>query len=458
MLRDYQARAVSGVQSAWQSHNAVLLVSPTGSGKTKTAVLGVMRPAVLRGQNVLFVVQLRQVVRQTAKELEQEGLPHGILMAGHKPKSATIQVASVQTIAARQTLDLPRFDLVVIDECQHAVADQYRKLLERVRAKNPAVKVLGLSATPIRGDGKGLGVEAGGIFESLVLAVQPPDLMRLGFLCPVVMYGVSPDDLGKLKVDPKTSDYDETQLSALMRQSRLVGEAVEHYRQRADGQRCIVFCVDVAHTQVVAEQYRTAGYKTAVTTAKTPHGERQRILQSFQSGEIKILVNCDVYTEGFDEPLIGCVQVLRPTRSLSRWLQAAGRGLRPITPEYKRALAEKGISVPAKPHVVLLDHGGNVQRHGSPLDARLWTLAGHDTSRAAQEKIEEQNAARVLKCKCGALVMVTQSTCTACGEPVKKPEKPPASAVEVLQGRLVQLLTGNTALAPGVAPTVTVIA
>ena len=448
-LRPYQSAAVNRLHALWQKHDAVLLVSPTGSGKTRLAVWGVMRPAVVKGKRILFVVQLRQVVKQTAADVEAEGMPHAIFMAGHKTATAPVQIATIQTLAARKETPLPAFDLIIIDECQHALSGQYRSLLERARKANPRVKVLGLTATPIRGDGKGLGVADGGVFEVMDVVVQPPQLVAQKFLVPVVMWGVATDDLDKLRVDPRTADWDERDLSRLMRRTRYVGEAVETYRQRAKGLRCIVFCVDVAHVQAVADEYKKAGIPCETTTASTPHGERKAILQRFRRGETLILCNCDVYTEGFDEPLIGAVQVLRPTRSLARWLQAAGRGLRPVSPELANECRQQGIPVPDKRHLILLDHGGNVHRHGSPLDAREWTLEGHDTSEAAHEARERAATARVSTCpKCESLVMRGQTTCAHCGAAL------PQRAAEVMAGTLVRLLTSGGVLAPGQEPDV----
>ncbi len=446
-LRPYQVSAVARLNDLWRQHNAVLLVAPTGSGKTRLAVWGVMRPAVVRGQRILFVVQLRQVVKQTAADVAAEGMPHAIYMAGIKGGTAPVQIATVQTLAARSSEPLPQFDLIIIDECQHALSGQYRSLLERARKANPRVKVLGLTATPIRGDGKGLGVSDGGVFEAMHVVVQPPELVAQKFLVPVVIFGVAAHDLDKLRVDPRTADYDERDLSQLMRRTRYVGEAVETYKQRASGLRCIVFCVDVAHVNAVADEYRKANIRCETTTAKTPYGERRAILERFRRGETLVLVNCDVYTEGFDEPLIGAVQILRPTRSLSRWLQAAGRGLRPVSSEMAQECRAAGITVPDKRHLILLDHGGNVHRHGSPLDAREWSLEGHDTTDAAQEAREKSASDRVSKCPaCDALVMRGQLKCANCGASLSQ------RAAEAVAGRLVQLLTGGGMLAPGQEP------
>jgi len=287
------------------------------------------------------------------------------------------------------------------------------------------------------------------VFEAMEIVIQPPQLVEQGYLVPVVMWGVAAHDLDKLRVDPRTADYDERDLSQLMRRTRYVGEAVETYKQRASGLRCIVFCVDVAHVEAVASEYKRAGIPCETTTAKTPHGKRREILERFRRGQTLVLCNCDVYTEGFDEPLIGAVQVLRPTRSLSRWLQAAGRGLRPIAPELAATCRNDGIAVPVKRHLLLLDHGGNIHRHGSPLDAREWSLEGHDTTEAAHEARETAARERVSACpECGAVSLRGQVKCVNCGALL------PQRGTEAIAGKLVRLLTGGHTLSPGEEPKV----
>jgi len=420
-LRGYQRQAVEAVRrSVSRGNRGVLVVAPTGAGKTHMTVGGIIAPELARGRRVVFVVHLREVIDATSRRLAAMDLPHGVIMAGRKPdRRAPVQVCSLQTLDRRA--DYPDADLVIIDECHRAASSQYRRLAE----KYPRARILGLTATPTRLDGRPLSPPSAP-FTELVQAVQPSTLIAGGYLVPSVVYGADAPDLAALKTDPRTHDYRRRELSAAMQaKPSYIGDAVQNWRHHAQGKRTITFSVDRRHGQSVCKAFQSAGVPSAYVDGSTPVRERQRALDRLRSGDVRVLVNVDVYTEGFDEPLIECVQVLRPTLSLARWIQMAGRGARIITPEYAASCKRDGIAVPAKQRMLVLDHGGNAQRHGLPLDDRDWSLDG-------EVKLSRSFAPErpLVRCeKCGAMKREGRP-CPGCNA---RPDAPPAFVPAILR-------------------------
>lgn len=411
-LRDYQRKAADAVHAKMRAGNArVVVISPTGSGKTVLAVAGIVQPRVLRGERWGFVVHLREVVDQACSRLEDIGMTPGVIMASRKPNPrADVQVCSIQTLAARK--NYPDLDGLIIDECHRSSAPMYRKLVERY----PNIPIIGLTATPVRADGKGLGPPHGPFTDKLEV-ITPSELVRRGNLVPTVVFGADTPDLDKLRVDAKTRDFDQRQAGEIYtKNAKYVGDAVDQWQKHANGLRTVTFCSTRAHAQAVSRAFTQRGIPSAVVDGKTPKRERAKRLEQLKRGELVVLVNVDVFTEGFDEPLLGCVQVLRPTLSLGRWIQMAGRGLRPITDRELRWCREHKVAPPRKPHVIILDHGGNVQRHGFPTDDRHWSLEPQDVSAKAMDQKFARNRERVWRCPaCGAVATIEDARCNHCG-------------------------------------------
>lgn len=416
-LRPYQRKGVSAVRRAFSSgHQGVLVVSPTGSGKTFFTGLGLILPAAANNKRVIFCVHLREVVDAASRVLTELGVPHGVIMAGRNPDpSAPVQVISIQTVTARGSY--PPADLVIIDEAHRAAAGQYKKLVERY----PRAKILGLTATPIRTDGQPL-CPPSAPFTELVELVTPPELVEDGFLVDVEAYGADAPDVEELRIDPKTKDYDRSQAGKLYTSTpKLVADPVDEWLARARGLRTIAFACNRTHGRALEEAYLRRGVRAAYVDGTTSLRTRKETLRKLRFHELDVLVNIDVFTEGWDEPLLGCVQLVRPTASLARYIQAAGRGLRPITDKERRWCRENDLPVPRKERVVLLDHGANLNRHGFPTDARDWALdpkdespfasfgmgngRGHGGSRMQMwtcSKCGRANPLRVMRCSCGA--------------------------------------------------------
>ena len=348
-LRGYQDRAIDAVRSAMQQGaRAPLLCLPTGGGKT-VILATIAAQAAARGRHVLILVHRRELIHQTASKLAWAGLDHGIIAAGHPASDHAVQIASVQTLVRR----LSRMDwapsLVIIDEAHHAAAGSWRQILNHW----PDAYRLGVTATPCRLDGRGLSKA----FDHLVMGPSVADLVFWKFLSPARIY--APPVVADLSVvRRRAGDYANDQAAAAMDRPTVTGDAIAHYQRLAAGQQAIAFCCNVAHAVSVCDAFKTAGISAALLLGGT--GARDQVVADFAVARIRILVTVDVVSEGFDVPAASCAILLRPTQSLGLYLQQVGRVLRPA---------------PGKDAALILDHVGNVTRHGFPDDPREWSLA-----------------------------------------------------------------------------------
>ena len=348
-LRGYQDRAIDALRSAFQSGaKAPLLCLPTGGGKT-IILASIAAQAAARGRQVLILVHRRELIHQTASKLAWAGLDHGIIAAGHPASDHAVQIASVQTLVRR----LSRMDwapsLVIIDEAHHAAAGSWRQILEHW----PDAYRLGVTATPCRLDGRGLS-EA---FDHLVHGPSVADLVFWRFLSAARIY--APPVVADLSgIRKRAGDYANDQAAAAMDRPTVTGDAIAHYQRLAAGQQAIAFCCNVAHAVSVCDAFKTAGISAALLLGST--GNRDQVVADFAAGIVRVLVTVDVVSEGFDVPAASCAILLRPTQSLGLYLQQVGRVLRPA---------------PGKDAALILDHVGNVTRHGFPDDPREWSLS-----------------------------------------------------------------------------------
>jgi len=385
-LRSYQEEAVEAVRRAYvDGCRRVLFVLPTGGGKT-VVFSHITQSAAARGNRVLLLVHRVELLDQASRSLGAMGVRHGVIAAGRSMNlSAPVQVASVQTLARRlHHLPHDHFQLAIVDESHHATAGTWSKTLQHFSH----ARVLGVTATPCRADGRGLGE----MFDEMVLGPSSAWLTEQGYLAASRVFA-PPIGFSAKGLRKRMGDFDMKQASEELGGRSIMGDAVSHYRKHLEGQTAIAFCCSVAHAEAVAEAFRGQGVNAASIDGSMDAATRRGLLEALGSGELKVLTSCSLIGEGVDVPSVaGCI-LLRPTQSLSLHLQMIGRCLRP----------QEGKTS------VILDHVGNIQRLGHHLDEQEWTLDG-------VKKKERDSAPSVKVCpKCFAAMGSRASECEECG-------------------------------------------
>lgn len=428
-LREYQLDLIDRVKDSMARGNRrVLMQLGTGGGKTLIAS-EFLKQYSYEGYDSLFLADRRKLIDQTGEKLAGYGVDHGIIMAGRKPDfDAAVQVASIQTLYMRaiknQVMALPEVQLIVLDEAHKSLGSQYYEL---VMEYYPDAYVLGLTATPVRSDGRGLGE----MYDDLVLGPSVDTLVDDKFLVPMRYYAPSQPDMEYLDsiYDKQKGDYNETKLGKYMEDNKpLIGDVVKHYQRLAGDRQAVVFASSVRHSMYLAEKFNEAGIPAEHIDGETYHHERERIYEDVHSGKTKVLTNCAVLIEGWDEPQISACILARPTKSVATYLQMAGRVLRPF---------------PGKEDAILIDHSGAVREHGFVSDDRPWSLDATETLSERMEAIEEgfddqQEAEeeRIVCESCGTAYKGRRQ-CPECGwEPPKRKSK----SERVLEAELEEVL------------------
>lgn len=350
-LRDYQQKLISdGMFHLGNGVGRILLQLPTGGGKGRI-LPRLARMMSERGLHVLAVAHRAELVDQICRALDDEDTQYGRVQPGWPMLRLSVQVGMVQTVARRlHKVRAP--DIILVDEAHHMPAGQYQAML----AEWPHAKLIGLTATPVRTDKTDLD----DFFDELVLGPTTRDLIGRGYLADYHYYMPSPD-FDAAGIGTQMGDYKTRDALKAMEKAKIVGDAVAHYRQHLLGRPAIAFCMGVEHTHAVAKQFTDAGFRAAGVDGKMDMSLRRARLKALADGELDVLTAADVVSEGVDIPLVAGAIMLRPTCSLSLFLQQVGRALR-IKPDGSKA--------------IILDHVGNAKRHGLPADPRNWTLSG----------------------------------------------------------------------------------
>lgn len=374
-LRDYQQGAVERMIDVIDRRP--ILVAPTASGKTVQAVAIVER----LGVPTLWLAHRKELIDQAAHRLEAHGVTCGIIMADYAPTpSAQVQVASIQTLIRR---DKPKAELIVVDECHHATAASYQIIFEAY----PAARIIGLTATPFRLDGRGLG----DLFSQLVIGAYADELCATGVLQrPKVWASKSPDLRGMRIV---RGDYSIAALAERTNTVELNADIVETWQKRAVGQRTVAFAVDIAHSIAITNAFCEAGISAEHLDGSTPYNIRAAILSRLARGKTLVVSNCMVLTEGWDLPALECAIIARPTASLNLHLQMIGRVMR---------------ACEGKDGAIVLDHAGNHHVHGLVTRRLNYSLDG--------EKVGRNEPLGLRRCReCGLLFEIYLDACPECG-------------------------------------------
>ena len=393
-----------------------MIYSPTGSGKTEIG-MALIRGARLKHKRVAFLANRVHLIEQTSKRFAKSKIPHGIIQGDNtRDVFESVLVASIQTVARR---GLPDVDLVIIDEA-HAVAGSkdYRAVI--AAAKCP---VIGLSATPFsRGLGKHYAELGGHLFEQMVIAATIPELIADGFLVDVDVYAPSEPDMTGIKQSRNTfgeMDYSDADVGRAVDKPELVGDIVKHWFRLAKGTPTVCFAANIAHSMRIVEQFRAAGVAAEHIDCYTKDDERQAILRRIETGETQVICNVGILAEGWDFPACKTLILARPTRSLIRHIQMAGRVLRPHH---------------SKERALILDHSGTVPRLGFPTDEFPLEL---DDGKPRQQKAGQKDQAERLPKPCPSCSYVKPAgvhQCPVCDfAPAKR------SDIETAEGELVLL-------------------
>ena len=345
-----QAAWIAGLSSAFGQHRRVLGVACTGFGKT-VCFSEIVRRTVDRGHSVVVLAHRIEIVRQIGRALARSGVAFGWVLPGQATPGERVLVGMVQTIANRLGAIAPP-KLLVVDEAHHATAGSYARITDAWKDSY----VLGVTASPARTDGRGLG----DAFDALVEGPPMEELIARGRLSGFD-YFAPPVTANLAGVTTRAGDYAQDQLAAAMDQRSVTGDAVRTYAHRLAGRPAIAFCVSVDHAHHVAQQFAEAGWKAESVDGSTDADVRADRIAAIGDGRLNVLTSCDIISEGTDIPVVAGAILLRPTQSLIVYLQQVGRVLRP-KPDNSRA--------------VILDHCGNVLNHGMPDQPREWTLEG----------------------------------------------------------------------------------
>lgn len=417
MLRPYQAAAVDGLRQLYAAGNtAPLFVLPTGGGKTYV-FCHIAQNITKRRKRAIILVHRQELLMQASRSLRSIGVTHGLIAPGFRDTRDPIMVGSVQTLRMRLKKMTPEqiaafydFDLVILDEAHHAAAGSWKYIIDHLSTS----KLLGVTATPCRTDGKGLGKNAGGVFDAMIEGPTIRELIDLGYLVPPVVYA-PPSQIDLSGVRMRGGDYNAKQLTGAVDKPKITGSAVAHYARLCPFKPAIAFCASVEHAQHVAAEFRAAGFVAHSIDGTMADGERRSLIAGLGNGSIHVLTSCDLISEGTDIPVVEAAILLRPTQSLGLYLQQVGRALR---------------TAPGKTRALVLDHVGNCLIHGLPDEEREWSLDG-----VTKKKRGPNDAESMRQCpECFAWHRVSP-VCTECGHVYEAQER----KIEVVAGELREL-------------------
>lgn len=369
-LRKYQTELIARTRESWAAgHRRPCIVLGCGGGKS-VIVAEIARKTAEKRNRVLFIVHRKELCEQIRKTFEWWGVDMDFCTIG-----------MVQTITRRVSKIRPP-SLIITDENHHCLANSYRRIYDAF----PNAYSVGVTATPIRLDGSGLG----DVNDDLIIGPPTSWLIENGYLAPYRYYSIKLIDTEALK-----TRHGEFVMDGVTLDKRIYGDVIQSYRRFADGMKAVCYCPTIAYSEQMADRFNADGIPAAHIDGSTDRRERERIVEQFRRGEIRVLCNVDLISEGFDVPDCGAAILLRPTKSLTLYIQQSMRCMR-----YQ----------PGKT-AVIIDHVGNVFRHGFPDDDREWDLYAKSTKKA-----KKKPEVRAKECPdCMAAVPANAAVCPQCG-------------------------------------------
>lgn len=367
-LRPYQQELIENIRESIRNGNRSI-VTVLGCGGGKSVIQAeIARSATAKGNCVQFLVHRKELCRQITDTFIRQGVDMSLC-----------SVDMVQTLSRRLD-NIPEPALIITDEAHHGTANTYRKIYN----KFPEALKLGFTATPIRLNKGGLGE----IYQDLIQGVSTKWLIENNYLSPYKYYSVKLADTSNLHI--RSGEYKADEIACLMQNKEIYGETITQWERIAKGRKTIVYCASVEASRMTADEFSNAGYISYSLDGTTSESERRDVMERFRQGRIQILCNCDLFGEGLDVPDCECVVLLRPTQSLTLYIQQSMRSM--------RYMPEKTA--------IIIDHVGNCYLHGLPDDDRKWTL---------ESKSRQETTVKIRECpNCYAVYAPTLNRCPYC--------------------------------------------
>lgn len=439
-LRDYQLKGLNLLREAFRDgHRKIVLDAATGSGKG-VWFLHLVHNSLSKNKSVLLVMRRRQLVFQSSERFTKCGIRNSVVMGTEKGFNPAIpfQICSIDTISQRDPEFFKNFDVVIVDECHDTTSPTYRKFFSIFA---PHTLFIGLTATLFK-----VGKKYQDFWDCAVRPIEAYELRDRGYLVPCELFIPKKRvDVSGIKISALTGDYDTKELSDRSSKLEVIGDVIEEYRRIADGKSAMAFCVDKKHAVSLCDQFNYEGIKAEYVDDSTKQKDRDRMLKDFQSGELKVICQINVFSTGTDVPEMEVGLMCRPTRSEIIWIQQVGRVLRPyrkcgkcsVQYDNSPACPKCGYDKPSyvKKAALVIDFGNNHERLGHPYDVRYPQIKDEGKVKEKEREEKMKPISKVCK-KCFRTFEAKYLKCPypGCDEPN---EELPKELFKTIKGEIV---------------------